>query len=88
MAVVWFLAGGLAEWVNMLVRRWTVMQSSRLKPGGAVALVLLGFLFRLAWMALVLGLAVAWSPVYGIAAFVGFWVSRWVLIGRIVNKAV
>ncbi|MBN1935652.1 MAG: hypothetical protein JW934_13370 [Anaerolineae bacterium] len=86
MAVLWFFVGGLAEWVNMLIRRWTVWQAPKLEPGWAVFLILSGFVVRLAWMVLILGLALAQDPAFGIAAFAGYWVSRWVSIGRIMRK--
>ncbi len=84
--VLWFVLGGAAEWINMFTRHWTVAHMRRFKAGRAIWWVVAGFVLRLVWMALILGVATAWNPAYGIAAFIGYWLSRWLSIRYILQK--
>ena len=80
MILLWFLAGNAVEALNTLTRKWCAGHIRPQRPRWAVTLTLLGFLFRLGCTALVFGLALSQSAKYGLAAFLGYWLFRWVMI--------
>ncbi len=79
----WFLAGSVAEVLNTIIRRWSVGALGVQNPVYAVAGILGGFILRLVGTALVLVLAFRHSVTSGLAALVGYWIWRWIMIWRI-----
>ena len=80
MIVLWFLAGSAVEVLSMLTRWWSAARMRSQNPKRAVTLVIVGFLFRLGCTALVFGLALFHDATYGLAAFLGHWLFRWITI--------
>ncbi len=86
MIILWFLAGGVAELVNTFLRQRSLRLVDRRSPRRSVWIVSAGFGLRLVWMALVLTLALLHRPVYGLAAFAGYWVFRWGIILWLIRR--
>jgi len=80
MLLLWAFAGALAEGLNALTRQWAVTWVYQYRSKGTVWLLIGGYLFRLAWLALVLGWAFSRGPVPGMAAFGGYWIAHWMII--------
>ncbi len=80
MTLFWFLAGGMAELVNAFLRTKSVRLIDHRKPTRSVSIIAVGFVIRLAWTALIFGLALWDSPASGLAALIGYWLFRWIVI--------
>jgi len=76
--VLWGLAGGLVELVNVLLRKGSIQLVDSARPGRSVFLVVAGFVVRLVWTGVVFTLALRHSPASGVAVLVGYWLFRWV----------
>ena len=79
-AIVWLLIGALVGIANVYSIARTV---SRLRPDARLTAVLATFggaLMRYGLSAVVLSLALQQNAVYGILAFVGLLVARWVAV--------
>ena len=77
MIVLWFLAGGAIELLNMLTRKWFVEKAPALGMGFVAVLFVGGVLLRITGTALVLALGFRHSVASGAAALVGYFVGRW-----------
>ena len=77
MIVLWFLAGGAAEVLNMLTRKWFVERAPALGTSFVAVLFIGGFFLRTVGTASVLALAFRHSVASGMAALVGYLVGRW-----------
>jgi hypothetical protein len=77
MIVLWFLAGGAVEVLNMFTRKWFVERAPALGTGSVAVLFLAGVLLRVSGTALVLALGFRHSVASGAAALVGYLVGRW-----------
>jgi hypothetical protein len=86
MVVVWFLAGAVVEVLNNLLRHWSVAQlglrggDAGPKRSSSVNQFIAGFVVRLGVTSLVLVLAFRRGVASGLAALVGYWVCRWVMV--------
>ena len=78
--VAWFLAGGAAEVFNSAIRHWSVGRLGLQKRGRTVFRLVVGFVLRLALAASVLVLAFRHDVASGLAALIGYWICRWVVI--------
>jgi hypothetical protein len=83
MIALWFLAGCAVEGLNTWVRKWNVgalgaHSAARVWPG-----LILGFVFRLVGTAMVLVFAFRCGLACGVAALLGYWLCRWVIVWRI-----
>jgi hypothetical protein len=87
MVFVWFLAGGSVEVLNALMRRWSVERLSLDARGLSVAIFAGGFVLRLGLTGLVLVFAFRHSALSGVAALVGYWICRWIMIWRVTRHA-
>jgi hypothetical protein len=86
MVVVWFLIGGVVEVLNNVLRRWSVARLD-LRGGDAgsghgplVTGFVAALVVRLAMTSLVLVLAFRQGFAPGLAALVGYWICRWVIV--------
>ena len=76
MIVLWGLAGGVAELVNVLLRKGSIQLINSGKPGRSVFIVIAGFVIRIVWTGMlfrVTGRALRhrWLP-----GLLGFWFKR------------
>ena len=83
MVLVWFVAGSIVEVLNALMRWWSVGRLSPDARGLSMAIFTGGFVLRLGLTGLVLLMAFRHSVLSGVAALVGFWICRWVMIWRV-----
>jgi hypothetical protein len=83
MVFVWFLAGGGVEVLNALSRWWSVERLGLYARGLSVAMFVGGFVLRLGLTGLVLVFAFRHSALSGVAALVGYWICRWIIIWRV-----
>ena len=78
--VAWFLAGGAVEVLNSAIRHGSVGRLGLQKRGRTIFRLVIGFMLRLVLTALVLVLAFRHDPASGLAALIGYWIGRWVVI--------
>jgi hypothetical protein len=78
MIVLWGLAGGVVELVNVLLRAGSIRLADSGRPNRTVVIVIVGFVLRLAWTGLIFTLALQHSPASAMAVLVGYWLFRWV----------
>jgi hypothetical protein len=81
--VAWFLAGSAAEVLNSRVRRWSVERLGFYKRRLVLLWFVAGLVLRLALTVFVLVLAFRHDLVSGVAALVGYWICRWVMVWRV-----
>ena len=84
--VAWFLAGGAFEVLNSTIRQWSVGRLGLHKRGRSIFWFVVGSVLRLGVTALVLALAFRHNFVYGVAALVGYWICRWVMVWRVARR--
>lgn len=80
MLLLWFLLGGTVELLNAALRARSVRGLGVASPVSGMAWVIGGLALRVAWTALMLMLAFRQSALYGVAALLGYWSSRWLAI--------
>jgi hypothetical protein len=88
MVFVWFLAGGGVEVLNASMRWWSIERlglHARAGHARGLAVVILagGYALRLGLTGLVLVFAFHHSALSGLAALVGYWICRWIMIWRV-----
>ena len=81
--VAWFLAGGAVEVLNNAIRHWSVGRLGLHKRGRTVFRLIVGYVLRLVLAASVLVLAFRHGAASGLAALIGYWISRWVVLWRL-----
>jgi hypothetical protein len=79
----WFLAGGAVEAMNTLLRQWSVGVLGSHGSTHALVGIIGGFVLRLAGTASVLMVAFSHDLAFGLAALLGYWTCRWVMLWRI-----
>jgi len=77
MIALWFLAGAVCGIASGLSQQWTVARLGGDSSKKAGALLIGGFIIRLALAGLVLYLAVQQSVAAVLLAFAGLWIARW-----------
>ena len=96
--ILWLLLGALAEVFNSASRHWSVARLSL--PAGralsagyvvsdrrrSVIRFAAGFVVRLAVTSLILVLAFRQGLSSGLAALVGYWICRWVMVWRVARR--
>jgi hypothetical protein len=92
------LSGALVEVFNSASRHWSVarlglgagrsLSAGRIVSGrrGSTMLFAAGFVVRLAMTSLILVLAFRQSVASGLAALVGYWICRWVVVWRMTRR--
>ena len=84
LVVLGFLGGAAIEVFNAFTRKWTV---ERMHGVGSVGWIMGALLFRLLGTSVVLLLAFRADPLAGVAALLGYMVSRWVMVWWIHRQA-
>ena len=77
LVVLGFLGGAAIEVFNTFTRKWTV---ERMHGAGSVGWIMGALLFRLLGTSVLLLLAFRADPLAGVAALLGYMVSRWVMV--------
>ena len=78
--MMWFVIGIAIGILNGLSLRWTV---SRLRPETSltsIPLITMGSLLRLGLATALLALASQHSLISGLLAFIGLWLTRWIVV--------
>jgi hypothetical protein len=78
--VAWFFAGGAVELLNYVTRHWSVGRLGLEAQGRFLFGLLAGFVLRLGVTSVILLLAFRHSFVSGLAALMGYWICRWVVL--------
>jgi hypothetical protein len=83
---LWFVAGAAIEVLNAWTRRWAAEQLAPERRAASVGWFVGGFVLRVVLTAGVLVLAFRHSLASGLAAWLGYYVCRMVLIGRLSRR--
>jgi hypothetical protein len=92
MLVVWLLIGAAVEVLNSLLRHWSVARLGLPKEYSlsgrrqSVFWLAVGFLLRVGVTSLILLLAFRQNIASGLAALVGYWICRWVMVWWVARR--